>query len=300
MDSMTESKKRRLPRAKRVAEEDRPNMILTDRDCDILKLVNDCRILRNSHIEALFFQSRSTAQFRLSRLFHHEFLERHFLSVVTGGPASSPALYSLGKRGAYTLVSRFGYERDQIHRVKKEAIGWHVLEHVLMINDVRVAVMQACRQEGIDLLDWREENIFRAEPDYVEIKDKRERTHKKPVLPDGYFCLNTPKGKSRFFLELDRGTEVLSKVLPQLQVYEAYTVSGQYQTRFQAKSLRILIVTTTPKRLQSLKATARKVEGDRKYWFTTFDQIKSQTVLTAPIWQQLDSHTLHRLIDTDG
>ncbi len=296
---MDKTRKRRLPRSQRVAEADRPNMVLTDRDCDILKLVNECRILRNSHIEALFFQSRSTAQFRLARLFHHEFLERHFLSVVSGGPASSPALYSLGKRGAHILITRLGYDRSHIHLVKNDAIGWHVLEHVLMINDVRVAIMQACRRQGITLMEWREENSFRAEPDYVEIKDKRNRTHKKPVLPDGYFCLDTPKGKARFFLELDRGTEVLSKVIPQLEVYEAYTASGQYQDRFHAKSLRILIVTTTPKRLENLKAVARKVEGDRKYWFTTFEQITPESVLTAPIWQQLDSRHLRPLISAE-
>lgn len=296
---MTQSNKRRLPRAKRVAETERPNMVLTDRDCDILKIVNDCRILRSSHLENLFFQSRSTAQFRLSRLFHHEFLERHFLSVVSGGPASSPALYSLGKRGVHVLISQFGYERNHIHMVKKDTIGWHILEHVLMINDVRIAIMQACKKEGIDLIEWREENAFRAAPDYVEIKDKRGRTHKKPVLPDGYFCLNTPKGKSRFFLELDRGTEVLSKVIPQLQVYETYTASGQYQDRFQAKSLRILIVTTTTKRLDNLKEVARKVGGDRKYWFTTFDQIKPDSILTEPIWQQLGNVELHPLISAE-
>jgi len=224
---MSQSKKPRLPRAKRVAETERPNMVLTDRDCDILKLVNDCRLLRGSHIESLFFQSQSTAQFRLARLFHHEFLERHFLSVVSGGPASSPALYSLGKRGAHVLINSFGYERSDIHVIKRDAVGWHVVEHVMMINDVRVAIMQACRKAAIDLLEWREENTFRAKPDYVDIKDKRGRLHKKPVLPDSYFCLDTPKGKARFFLELDRGTEVLSKVTPQLEVYEAYTASGQ-------------------------------------------------------------------------
>lgn len=282
---MTHEPKRRLPRAQRVAESERPPMVLTDRDCDILKTINDCRILRSQQLESLFFQSRSTAQYRLSRLFHHEFLERHFLSVVSGAPAASPALYSLGKRGAHVLISRFGYDRNQLRLLKQEAIGWHLLEHVLTINDVRVAIMLACQLQGIELVEWQDETVFRAQPDYVELADKRGRKHKKPVLPDGYFCLNTPKGKARFFLEVDRGTEALSKVAPQLAVYEAYTSSGQYQERFQAKSLRILMVTTTPKRLHNLKAVARKVEGDRKYWFTTFDHITAQTVLTAPIWE---------------
>lgn len=296
---MTDEPKRRLPRHQRVDESQRPSMEFTERDGEILKMVNDCRILRSDQLERLFFQSRSTAQFRLSRLFHHEFLERHFLSVVSGGPASSPALYTLGKRGAQLLISRYGYERSQLRVMKRDTLGWHVVEHVLTINEVRVAITVACREQGIELVEWRDETVFRAQPDYVELKDKRGRSRQKPVLPDGYFCLNTPKGKARFFLEVDRGTEALSKVAPQLQVYETYTSSGQYQQRFQARSLRILIVTTTLKRLDNLKAVTRKVGGDRKYWFTTLEQINPQTVLTAPIWQQLDSRSSLPLIDTD-
>lgn len=294
---MTDEPKRRLPRHQRVAESERPPMEFTERDGEILKMVNDCRILRSDQLERLFFQSRSTAQFRLSRLFHHEFLERHFLSVVSGGPASSLALYTLGKRGAQFLISRYGYERSQLRVFKRDTLGWHVVEHVLTINEVRVAVTVACREQGIELVEWRDETVFRAHPDYVELKDKRSRTRQKPVLPDGYFCLSTPKGTARFFLEVDRGTEALSKVAPQLQVYEAYTRSGQYQQRFQARSLRILIITTTLKRLDNLKAVARKVGGDRKYWFTTLEQITAEDVLTAPIWQQLDKCSSVRLIE---
>src|SRR5258708_25283628 len=94
----------RRPRHRRVVEEARPPMVLTARDREIIKAVNDHRALLQEHIQALFFQSRSTAQFRLQRLFQHEFLERHFLSVISGGPASSPAVYTLGKRGAQVLV----------------------------------------------------------------------------------------------------------------------------------------------------------------------------------------------------
>jgi hypothetical protein len=282
-------RKRRLPRAQRVAEDDRPTMILTERDLAIIKLVNDCRLLRGEQIEAVFFQSRSTAQYRLSRLYHHEFLDRHFQTVVSGGPAASPALYTLGKRGAHVLLHQEGYDRQQLRWFKGERLGWHVVEHILAINQVRIALQIACTQTGMTLAEWRDEIVFRAQPDTVTWKDKRGKTQHKPVLPDGYFCLSTPKGMARFFLEVDRGTEALSKVAPQLQVYEAYTSSGQYQERFQAKSLRILIVTTTPKRLDSLKTLTHSMGGDRKYWFTTLSSLTPATILTAPIWQQVDS-----------
>ena len=118
------------------------------------------------------------------------------------------------------------------------------------------------------------------------------------MLPDGYFCLVVPQGKTRFFLEVDRGTEPHAKFKPQVAVYEAYTRSGQYQARYHAKSLRVLIVTTTPRRLTHLKTVTKSAGGDRKYWFTTIDRITPETVLTAPIWQQLESDTLYPLIGT--
>ncbi|MBI1258520.1 MAG: hypothetical protein GC204_13715, partial [Chloroflexi bacterium] len=117
--------RKRLPRHKRVAEDERPNMALTERDCELIRTVNDYRAVTTDQLEALFFGSRSTAQYRLSRLFQHEFLDRNFLSVVSGAPGSSPAIYTLGKRGVAVLVEHFGYERSQIRLPKRGTLGWH-------------------------------------------------------------------------------------------------------------------------------------------------------------------------------
>ncbi|MBZ0285214.1 MAG: replication-relaxation family protein [Anaerolineae bacterium] len=286
----------RLPRHRRVQPEVRPPMKLTERDVEIISAVNDYRALLGSQLEALFFTSRSTCQYRLSRLFQHEFLERHFLTVVSGGPGSSPTVYTLGKRGAQVLIDTLGYEQSALRLPKKAGFAWGFLEHLLKINDVRLAVTLACRANGWELETWWDEPIFRSNPDHVTLTDKRGTSRQKPVLPDGYFCLTVPHGKARFFLEVDRGTELHSAFKPQVQVYEAYTASGQYQARYQAKSLRVLIVTTTPRRLTNLKAVTKKAGGDRKYWFTTFAQLTPETVLTTPIWQSLEGNTLYPLI----
>lgn len=295
---MTEgSPKRRRPRNKRVAEAERPPMQLTPRDGEIIKIVNDCRIMRGEHIEALFFTSRSAAQYRLQRLFQHEFLDRHFLSVVSGGPASSPALYTLGKRGAALLATTYGYDRGEIRLPKRDGFSWQFIDHQLLITDVRVAVLLSARHNNWTVEQWLNETYFRAHPDYVTLKDRRGKSHQKPVFPDAYFCLQTPRGKARFFLEVDRGTEQLARFAPQIRVYEAYIASGQYQERFAARSLRILVIAPAAKRLRSLKAVTRKVGGDRKYWFTTIDRVTPETILTEAIWQQLDGDALLPLID---
>ena len=189
----SDTPQKRLPRQHRVEEQDRPPMLLTDRDCEVIRTVNDCRALRADQIERLFFSSRSTAQFRLAKLFHHEFLDRQFLSVASRAPASNPAVYTVGKRGVQLLIDRFGYDRSQLRR-PKSSLSWHLLEHLLKVNDVRIAVMQSAPLAHSKLETWWDETTFRTQPDYVVLKDKRGRERKKPVFPDGYFCLATSQG----------------------------------------------------------------------------------------------------------
>ncbi len=292
----TEIPKKRLPRQRRVSPRDRPPMRLTDRDCRIIQAVNDHRALLFDQIEALFGMSRSTAQYRLARLFHHEYLDRTFISTASRAPASNPAVYTVGKRGLRVLIDRFGYDRSQLRRPKRALLSWQLLEHLLKVNDVRIIVTQAAALSGITVETWWDETTFRAHPDYVTLTNKREQEQRKPVLPDGYFCLSTSRGKARFFLEVDLGTETLSKFAPQIKVYERYVASGQYQTRFSAKSLRVLVVTTTRKRLNSLMRVTERVGGDRKYCFATIDHITKESVLTASIWKRLGNTDLSALI----
>ena len=286
--SQDKTQRKRRPRGQRVAPGERPPMVLTARDREIIQAVNDYQLLLGGQIEALFFTSRSTAQYRLSRLYHNEFLDRHFMTVVSGGPAASPILYTLGQRGQEVLLQEFQYEPEHIRRFPK-TLAWRFVDHRIQINEVRVAVSLACQIKGFRLETWLDETVFRAKPEYVSLPDKHGKAAQKPVYPDAYFRLTVPQGQAHFFLELDRATEQRSKFRPQVEVYEAYTRSGLYERRFHTRSLRILIVTTTPQRLKNLKEVTRTAGGDRKYWFTTFDRIRPDTVLTEAIWERIES-----------
>jgi hypothetical protein len=263
-------------------------MVLTDRDREIVATVNAYQALLGKQLERLFFTSRSTAQYRLQRLYQHEFLDRHFMTVVSTAPAASPMIYTLGKRGAYLLSQEMGYAPTQLRRFPK-VIKWQFMEHLLAINEVRVAVSLACQANGFALEEWLDEPVFRGAPEYVTVTDSKGKTSDKPVFPDGYFRIKTPQGTAHCFLEVDRATEQQSKFRPQVEVYEAYVASGQYQARFSPKSMRVLIVTTTAERMQNLKKTVQGAGGDEKYWFTTFAQVTEATVLTAPIWERIGS-----------
>src|SRR5687768_11770657 len=84
-------------------------MRLQERDIDLIEAVHYHRVLKQEHLQALFFGSKATAQARLEKLYDHGFLERKFLPVAVGS-GRSPTLYILDRRGAELLRAERGYE----------------------------------------------------------------------------------------------------------------------------------------------------------------------------------------------
>ena len=77
--------------------------------------------------------------------------------------------------------------------------------------------------------------------------------------------------------------------------YIEYFHSGKYQARYQSDSYRILTVTETEARLATLKTVTQAAGGKSWFWFTTFDRITPDTVLTERIWQIANREGLHTL-----
>lgn len=244
----------------------------------------------------MFFTSPKPAYKRLEKLYHHEYLDRHFITQVARAPAASPIIYTITKLGASVLATTYGYTADQFRFASRAVMQWDTLQHILAIGDVWTAIVRAAYDSGIEIVEWRDELVFRADPDTVWTASTSGRQKKKPVLPDGYLRIRTPKGDARFFLEVDRGIEGLQQVRDQIQVYQEYMLSGGYQERFQAKSLRILVVTTSNQRRENLRRAIAAVGGGDRYWLTTFDQVTPMQVLTSPIWYKPGHDGQHTLL----
>src|SRR6266545_2836905 len=110
------------PQAKRASRYIRPElatpMRLTDRDIQVIKAVNDYRLMRQDQITRLLFPSKNTAQVRLQQLWQHGFLKRHFLPVMLGNPQLGKIIYGLDTKGADLLRREFGYTNDQLRLSK--------------------------------------------------------------------------------------------------------------------------------------------------------------------------------------
>jgi hypothetical protein len=290
--TVDDQEKPRLKRNQRASAP--PPLRLNERDIQIIRAVHEFRVLQQDQIQMLFFGSRQTTQTRLAKLYHNKYLERRFLPVV-GGAASSPTLYILDERGAEVLRSELGLE---VRPPKKdERLGTKFLAHTTDINTFRIAVILAAREHAYKLEVWYDDQSLSQDYDHVEIFVAKKYRRRVPVIPDSYFALVVPRGRTHFFLEMDRGTMELSRFQIKILAYLRYHASGAYEQRYKTKSLRILSVTTTANRLEHLKKATEEVGGSAPFYFTTLAQITPQTVLHDRIWRVAGSSQLHALIE---
>jgi hypothetical protein len=265
-----------------------PPMVLTERDKRIIEAVYQYRVLRQDQIHTLFFgASKAASQRRLALLYHHGFLTRRFLTVRTSY-LLSPALYLIDKRGAEVLRAEFGY--DVIHwEASDNAVGLQFLEHTLTINDIRIAVTLACQQLDYTLLTWQGEADLKANYVRVNVRTPSGKRQLVSLIPDSYFALETPRGKTHFFLEVDRGTMTTKRFATKVAAYITYYQSGAYEQRYKTKSLRILTITLSERRMEHLRKVTENVGGDTRFWFAIHSQILAKMVLNTPLWRIANS-----------
>ena len=282
-----------LPRHRRVS--DPPRMRLTERDIDVISAVHEHRVLRTDQVQRLFFPSRNTANERLKRLYQHRFLERRWLPVEYG-QGMGQAIYLLASRGADVLASRHP-DVEVRWRHGSSRVGSPFLQHLLMLNDIRIAFTLAAKANGYLIERWIGESELKAADEYVWVSGSDTRRRRVALIPDGYCLVDICGRKARFFIEADRGTLSGRRWAWRVQAYMAYIRSGHYARRYGARSLRVLTVTTGPKRLANLKRATERAGGGRLFWFTTHEQALPERILRDPIWVVAGQSGQHRLIE---
>jgi hypothetical protein len=290
----------RLPRFQRS-----PSIVplhLTERDGDIIRLVHQHRFLRSSHIVALMGGSSQQIIRRLQLLFHHGFLERSRAQIDYYHRGKPRALvYGSGNKGG-TFIRQ---ERDSTASKlswgeKNRAVGRIFLEHALLVSDVMVALELACRKTGrIRLLAEEELSLSGKRNDPrpgFQWKVKVTSGLTLGVVPDRVFALEFPNpggGSNRayFFLEADRGTMPVkrrhlfqSSFYRKLLAYEATWSQSVHRTRFGFNRFRVLTVTTSAARVDSLvDACSTLKRGHGLFLFADFESLqRAPSILTHP------------------
>ena len=271
-------------------------MRLTARDVLLLSLIWQYRVLRRDQIVSLLFPSKNTANERLKRLYQHRFLQRRWLPVEYGR-GMSQALYLLDSRGADLLAQRFGFDRGEIHwRSSHNKVSSPFLGHMLMINDVRIALTLAAKSAGYRVERWLTQEEISASPDHVYLSGAN-GSRKVAVIPDSYFCLHLGSRRAHFLIEADRATVSNKRWAQRVSAYLEYVRSGQYVRRYGAHCLRVLTVTTGIKRLANLKSTTEGAGGGAMFWFVTLGEATGTAVLRQPIWRVAGQEGVRPLVD---
>jgi hypothetical protein len=292
----------RLPRFKRHRFR-KPTFVLQERDREIIRLVADYRVITSEEIQALIDGSHQAILRRLQKLYHGGYLDRPRHQLLRG---NSKMVYALGQRGAPLINQESDGPAITVDWAEKNRqIGLRYLEHGLMVTRFRTALTLAARLRGDVVIEkWRQDQELR-DAVVVEHADHRERI---PVCPDAYFALrltNEPQGSSRIhvFLEADRSTMTLKRMLTKLRGYWHYWRVGLAEKRFGIRNFLVLTVTLTPERATNVRAITRQVDGQnrglRMFLFGSADQYNLTEPLTVlnPIWTTSGDEGLHSLLE---
>lgn len=258
----------RSPRFNRIRNP--PNIGLTDRDREIIRLVHRHRFLRSAQITALIGGSKQSAVRRLYLLFHHGYLARPRAQLeYFGRPGSQKLVYGLGNRGAKLLRGEGHNVGNLRWNEKNQDIGRIFLDHALAVSEVMVALELAARgRPGASLIPA--EQLSNGEPFAWRVRINGKQTL--GVVPDRVFALDLrskegPAERACYFLECDRGTmPIIRKNLTQTSMhrkflaYHATWKNGIHKTRFGFHRFRVLIVTTSAGRMKKLIETCHKLQ----------------------------------------
>lgn len=282
---MSESIRKRASRY--IVPKDPAPMNLTARDKQVIKAVNDFRLIRQDQIERLLFPSKNTAQVRLRKLWEHKFIRRQFMPV-RGGIQNSPILYEIDLLGVELLRNEFGYSDADLRYTPRKNSSPQFIAHTLGLSEIRLAVELSCKNNNLELKSWLDEKALKSDYDSVQVGRKLE-----VVLPDAYFAISIPnKGALHFFLEYDRGSENMKFIRKKMAAYVAYFRSGKAEKRYGTKLIRVLMVNEggnskadNSKRRNNLQAMTEQVRGNSHFYFTLMVAITMEDVIRKPIWK---------------
>lgn len=270
---------------------------LEERDFAIIRDVYTYRVLRQDQIRDLHFlpyaregDGTEAAKRRLRKLYDHGFLER-LIPPIVPGEGRPPTYYVLNKRGAELLQAELGH--DQVNWYKTSTrLSMEFLEHTVAVNDVLVAVVEACRKHGFECEQWLSESQLKADYDYVHITTPSGKRERVAVVPDSFFIIVANKRRYPFFLELDRGTMQRDRFRTKMRAYLEYYRSRAYEKRFGLQSIHVLTVVATKtmsggeRRLANLKADTEQETEGKWFLFARLAELSAETILTTPVWYQ--------------
>jgi hypothetical protein len=215
------------------------------------------------------FTSTTRANARLLQLYRAGLLRRFFL----GSGGGRKALYALSLKGAQLVDVPY---RGPRRRRGEVLIADFYIQHQLTVNEVYCTLKhRPIAVPGVAFVKW----LTFHEPIAPSLG----------LIPDGYVEFATLEGKVCAFVEVDLGHEGLSVWREKARQYFQLAVSGEFEKRFKESRFRVLVLTTSDRRLQKIRKTVSAVT-EKIFWFATLESTRNNFFASAWLRPASDQH----------
>jgi hypothetical protein len=242
---------------------EKKNIVIQPRDRILLSELSVMRIIdRKLSMQVAGFHSVTRANERLLKLTRGGMLKRFFVGSVAAG---RKAIYTLSPKGILFID---GSGRPLGRQHGSTLVGDLYVEHQMKINEIYIAVKHQPLPQPLVFVRWK--SFY------------RELVNGFPIIPDGYFELATSSDVRAVFLEVDLGHQSKRVWEQKVRTYLALALSGEFPRLFGQRQFRIAVITTSPRRLQSIQQVIAK-QTDKIFWLTDYQTLSSQS-LWLPVW----------------
>ncbi|MEZ4672597.1 MAG: replication-relaxation family protein [Anaerolineae bacterium] len=279
--------------------------ILTARDRLLLNGLLDYGLLTLAQVQACYFPTSQTTIQAGQRTRRYGVTTTVLNRLYALEKAGWVALSTHAETARYpdTRVVWLGRGAAQVMaqelKLPIQVLHWHKphsrlmqIPHDLMATTLRLRLETALRQQPeCELVEWLSGRLLAADSDsiaYTLPLDGRQVKKTRRIVADSFCVLSCGGSISRFPIETDHSSLSQTRILKEkIHAGLAYIHSPQYRKRYGDNQGRWLFVMESEKRLKNLQALVLRELGKvaaSAFYFTSFEAVKTQNVLTDPIW----------------
>ncbi|MEE4247007.1 MAG: replication-relaxation family protein [Kangiellaceae bacterium] len=287
-------------------------VLLTEGDIEALWWVWMLQVLSLDQIRRLRYFQEETGKLshpdnvrkRLSRLAKAEYLIGDELWEEYS--RKRMRIYRIGAAALPPLSYHFGVEQTRVHRPKAQNV-FRQVHHTLLVSECAVRIVESLRGSDFEVprLPPVEVPFYQTHmvgnprskkhvERFVSQEDIWVPTASKPhrIRPDLVFALGKEGAHRLFFLEADRGTESHAEIAAKQKGYACYAKAPDpddprkylWQRYGAMRDFRVLLVTTTERRIKGLRSSLQNEPGFELMAFTTEEQLQHSNMAMEAIW----------------